>query len=335
MIVNDPGKGPGVRMRRTGIGALPLAVAALALAGCGGGGGGSSGDVTRLDVGVLPITNVAPLYLGIEKGFFRKERLDVHPKISEGGAATIPAVLSGDQQLAYSTTVSLVTASAKALPVQIVAQAARAARTPATSFAGLMVAKDSDIRSPADLAGKTVAVNGLNNVNQVTTDAALRKRGVDVARIKYIEVGLESMQSALESGRVGAAAEVEPFVTLGKRAGERSLLDNYMEAQRGLAIGQYFTSRQYAQKNADVVKRFTRAVDRSMRYAQSHPAEARKVVLTYTKIKPPIAKRMKLPTWTTGVTRGDVETATKLTRAAGLLKKDPNVDELLPSGVGG
>jgi NitT/TauT family transport system substrate-binding protein len=63
------------------------------------------GAVARLDVGVLPITNVAPLYVGIEKGFFRKERLDVRPKISEGGAATIPAVLSGDQQLAYSTTV--------------------------------------------------------------------------------------------------------------------------------------------------------------------------------------------------------------------------------------
>src|SRR3954467_9114511 len=111
------------------------------MAGCGSGTAQTSGGVTKLKVGVLPITNVAPLYLGIKKGFFKQEKLDVKPQVSEGGAATVPAVISGDQQLAYSTTVSLVTAAAKGLPVQIVSQAARAARTPKTSFAGLMVLK--------------------------------------------------------------------------------------------------------------------------------------------------------------------------------------------------
>jgi len=291
--------------------------------------------VVKLRVGVLPITNVAPLYLGVKKGFFRQEKLAVTPQVSEGGAATVPAVVSGDQQLAYSTTVSLVTAAGKGLPVRIVAQAARAARTPSTSFAGLMVPKKSPIRSPAQLAGKTIAVNGLNNVNQVTTDAALRKRGVDVSHIKYIEVPLESMGSALDKGSVDAAAAVEPFVTLGKRAGQRSLLDNYMGAQPGLAIGQYFTSEEFAKKNPDVVKRFTRAMDRSTRYAQSHPAEARKVVLSYTKISPPVAAKMNLPTWTTGVTESDVKTAVKLTKASGLLKGSPDVKALLPEGAGG
>jgi NitT/TauT family transport system substrate-binding protein len=313
-----------------------LAIAtALAMAGCGSGTAQTSGGVTKLKVGVLPITNVAPLYLGIKKGFFKQEKLDVKPQVSEGGAATVPAVISGDQQLAYSTTVSLVTAAAKGLPVQIVSQAARAARTPRTSFAGLMVLKKGGPRSPAQLAGKTIAVNGLNNVNQVTTDAALRKRGVDVSHIKYIEVPLESMASALKNGRVDAAAAVEPFVTLGEQDGQRSLLDNYMGAQPGLAIGQYFTSEQFAKKNPDVVKRFAAAMDRSMRYAQSHPAEARKVVLSYTKISPPVAAKMKLPTWTTGVTQSDVRTAVTLTKAAGLLKGNPDVNKLLPAGSGG
>ena len=78
---------------------------------------------------MLPITNVAPLYVGIDKGFFKKEKLKVDPQVSEGGAATVPAVLSGDQQIAYSTNVSLVTASSKGLPVRIVAQATRGAET--------------------------------------------------------------------------------------------------------------------------------------------------------------------------------------------------------------
>jgi NitT/TauT family transport system substrate-binding protein len=315
--------------------ALLAAVTAVGAAGCGQGAQVSKGQTAKLTVGVLPITNVAPLYVGIDKGFFKQEKLDVKPQVSEGGAATIPSVLSGDQQIAYSTNVSLVTAASKGLPVQIVSQATRGAETPKTSFAGLMVAKGSRIRSPSQLAGKTIAVNGLANVNEVTTDAALRKRGVDVSTIKYIEVPLESMASSLDSGRVDAAAAVEPFVTLGKQRGQRSLLDNYLEAERGLAIGQYFTTRQYAQKNADVVKRFRSAMNRSMKYTQAHPGEARKAILTYTKIKPAIAERMKLPTWTTGVSRADVETAAKLTKQSGLLKGNVDAKELLPDGRGG
>jgi len=312
-----------------------VAAAAVAVAGCGGGSAADEGGTVTLKVGVLPITNVAPLYLGEQKGFFKDEQLKVVPEVSEGGAATIPAVLSGDQQLAYSTTVSLVTAASKGLPVRIVAQAARGAETPKTSFAGLMVGPDSVIKDPEQLAGKTIAVNGLNNVNQVTTNASLAKRDVDFKGIKYIEVPLENMADALGTGKVDAAAAVEPFVTLGKDAGQRSLFDNYMEADRGLAIGQYFTSEEYAQENPDVVERFTRAVDRSMEYAQDHPEEARKVVLDYTKIKPAVAEKMKLPTWTTGVTKEDVDLAVEMTKQSGFIDKDPDVEKLLPEGSGG
>jgi NitT/TauT family transport system substrate-binding protein len=315
---------------------LTMAAAlALLAAGCGGGSGADEGGVVTLKVGVLPITNVAPLYLGQKKGFFREEDLKVVPEVSEGGAATIPAVLSGDQQLAYSTTVSLVTAASKGLPVRIVAQATRAAETPKTSFAALMVAPDSAIRDARQLEGKTIAVNGLNNVNQVTTNAALAKRGVDFESIEYIEVPLENMADALNTGKVDAAAEVEPFVTLGKQDGQRVLFDNYMEADRGLAIGQYFTSEEYAQENEDVVERFTRAIDRSMKYAQDHPEEAREIVLDYTQIKPAVAQRMKLPTWTTGVTREDVELAVEMTKDSGFIEKNPDVERLLPEGAGG
>ncbi len=56
-----------------------IAAALLALAGCGDDGGSSGarkeGGVTKVKVGVLPISNVAPLYLGMKKGFFKAEGL--------------------------------------------------------------------------------------------------------------------------------------------------------------------------------------------------------------------------------------------------------------------
>jgi ABC-type nitrate/sulfonate/bicarbonate transport system substrate-binding protein len=57
---------------------------ALALAACGGdddaGGGGSADKPVTLKVGVIPIADVAPLYVGIEQGFFKAEGLEIDPK---------------------------------------------------------------------------------------------------------------------------------------------------------------------------------------------------------------------------------------------------------------
>src|SRR5688500_5028908 len=82
---------------------LVLIGCALAIAGGGGGdesasqsgSGGDSGQPARLKVGVIPIADVAPLYVGIEQGYFKDEELTIEPQIAEGGAAIATSVMSG------------------------------------------------------------------------------------------------------------------------------------------------------------------------------------------------------------------------------------------------
>src|ERR671918_2521004 len=84
-----PGKATrGVPVCRV-MGAL-VAALLLLLAGCGGDDEDSAlaageNEVTTLTVGVLPIGNAAPLYLGMEKGFFREERLELKAQVAQGG----------------------------------------------------------------------------------------------------------------------------------------------------------------------------------------------------------------------------------------------------------
>src|SRR5215217_7604348 len=102
---------------------LVLAVACALLVGaCGDDEGDAGGGVTTLKVGVIPIADVAPLYLGREEGFFEDEQLKIEPQLAEGGAAILPAVLSGDFQIGFSNTISLLIAGSKDLPVQIISQ---------------------------------------------------------------------------------------------------------------------------------------------------------------------------------------------------------------------
>jgi hypothetical protein len=82
-----------------------------------------------------------------------------------------------------------------------------------------MVTEDSPIRGYAGLAGKTIAVNALENVADVTLKAALDEHGVDHTQVKYLEVRFADMLAALDAGRVDAAFLAPPFETIARRSG--------------------------------------------------------------------------------------------------------------------
>ena len=218
-----------------------IALLAALVAGCGddeessgGGGGGGEAEAQTLKVGVIPIADVAPMYLGMDKGFFEEEGLKIEPHLAEGGAAIIPAVLSGDDQIGFSNTTSLIIAASKNLPVQIISQGVLAGTGKKDAWDGVVVPKGSDIKELADLEGKTVAVNTLNNVSQIVVNTAMKEAGADYTKVKYVEVPFPDMNAALESGRVDAAFEVEPAYSGALAAGGKSLSNAYEETGREL-----------------------------------------------------------------------------------------------------
>jgi NitT/TauT family transport system substrate-binding protein len=309
-----------------------LVLAGGGLAACGDDGEEEEGGQARpatLNVGVIPIADVAPLYLGVKKGFFRQEKITIKPKLAEGGAAITPAVVSGDFQIGFSNTISLLIAASKNLPVQIISQGVLGGKDESQAWADLLVLKDGDVKEPKDLEGKTIAVNTLNNICEVTIKASLEPRGVDVSKLKFTEVPFPDMNAALEGGRVDGACVVEPFVSQGKAGKARGIDPFYVRTAPDLTVATYFTSRRYAEQNPGVVDRFVRAMNKSLDYAQGHPEEARKVLLDYTQIPPEAAERIKLPIWRSELTEDTIERLSDLSKKYGLIEEEPNLDELI------
>lgn len=320
----------------TGRRLVVLALAcALALGACGDddeGDGGGSGEATKpvtLKVGVIPIADVAPIYLGAKKGFFRQEKLTIQPQLAEGGAAIVPSVISGEYQIGFSNTTSLIIAASKGLPVRIIAQGVLGGTGAEDAWDAVLVAKGSLIRSAKDLEGKTVGVNTLNNVGPLTINTALEKRGVDYDKVKYVEVPFPEMNAAIEAERVDAGWVVEPFVSQGTAAGSRELLHPYEETARDFTVATYFVSQPYLDENPGVVDRFVKAMNRSLEYAATHPDEVRQVVLDYTKIPPKAAESMKLATWRPDLNRPTIEQTADLAVKYGFADKRPDLDELI------
>jgi NitT/TauT family transport system substrate-binding protein len=311
-----------------------LAVAAmLAATACGSSkktAPPAPGQPDKVNTGVIAIVDVAPIYLGKDKGFFSKRNIDLTLTTAQGGAAIVPAVISGQYQFGFSNTISLLLGASQNVPVKVVCNGNNSTGVDGKDFAGLFVKADSPVRSPKDLAGKTVAANTLKNIVDTSVRASVRKDGGDPAAVKFVELPFPEQVAALQAGRVDAIFVVEPFQQAAVAAGARKIASSYVDAAPNLTVAMYFTSTQLAASNPDLVKRFTEAMKESLAYADSHPDEARAVLATYTKITPEVRAALTLPKWPADINRQSVQTLADLASGDGLLTKKPDIGALLP-----
>ena len=322
-------------MRRQLVPWLALATIALSITACGSddepSGDASNGatKTTTVSVGVIPIIDVAPLYLGIQKGFFTSRNLEVKPVPAQGGAAIVPAVMTGSQQFGFSNVVSLLVGRDKGIPLTSIAAGASSTGDPAQDVNAVLVAKGSTLQSAKDLEGKKVAVNTLNNIGDTTIRTAVEKAGGDPSKIQFVELPFPDMPAQLAKGNVDAVWESEPFRSAILGAGGRVLFDNLTETHPKLQIAQYFTSEKYKSENPDVVEGFVAGLNESMEYASAHPDEVRAVLGTYTKLTPEVAAKVVLPAWPTELDSDSTTVVGEAAQKYGTLAKAPDVSGLL------
>ena len=305
--------------------ALAAALAAASAAPAGA----QTADV-NLRVGVLPIVDVAPLYLGMSKGFFKDEHLTIEPVVAQGGGAVAAAVISGDEQFGYGNVVSMMLAVAHGLPMQAVTDGSQSLADGHHDNIQLMVAASGPIKTLKDFNGKTLAVNALNTISEIMIKDVLERHGVDVATVKFVELPIQEMAAALKQGRVDIAMETEPFLTAAKSADQRPMLEPYDEYAKRVTLATYFTASGYAADHPDIVARFRRAMLKSLAYTSAHIDEARRIIPVYTKIDATTAANMALVDWSLSI---DLPSIAQLQRSMikqGLLAKEVDLKALFP-----
>jgi NitT/TauT family transport system substrate-binding protein len=310
---------------------LVVLTAALALfaTGCGS-DSGASGGPDEVKVGLISILDVAPIYLGKEKGFFAERDIQLTLQPAEGGTETIPSVLSGNQQFGFSNVVTLLLAQAQGLPVKVVSNGTNSTGVDGEDFGALMVGEGSAIQSVKDLAGKKVAVNTFQNVVELAVRASALKAGIDPETIEYVKLPFPDMPAALSEGRADAVFVVEPFQQIVLSQGGRALASSLVDTAPDLSVAMYFTSKQLLGENPDLVRRFTDAMNESLAYADAHPDEVRQILPTYTKIGPEVIPDMVLPKWPADINTESVETIAELAQQEKVLPKKPDIADLMP-----
>jgi len=309
--------------RRAGRLAL-MVVSALSAAACGGSSGGSApaqatgsgGGTTNIVVGSLPVIDTAGLQVALKEGFFKQAGLNVTVKSVTQSTAAIPDLLHGSiDVIGGGNYVSFFEAEANGtFPVEILAPAVDCT---ADTY-GVVAMPSSGITKPADLAGKTIAVNLTQNIQTLTTSAVLAADGVSASSLHYVQIPFPDMGAALQANRVAAISAVEPFLAGALAAGGKLVTSTCTGSMADFPLSGYVTTRTWAQQHASAARAFQQALEKGNAYADSHPSLVRSLLPTYTKITAKAAANMPLGSYPDTLEVAPMQRVATLMRGGGL-----------------
>jgi NitT/TauT family transport system substrate-binding protein len=252
--------------------------------------------LTSLTVGTIPITSVlAPLALGQKQGFFADEGLDLKTTTAAGGASYLSALKNGQIQAYAGAIFPIIPSYANGLKLRVIS-GVNSYSSDNPSLDEELVTVDPNIKSAADLVGKTVAVNTLGSVAELAERLYFKDNGIDPNKVNFVALGFPDMPGALSSGSVDAIDEAEPFLSqaLAEISGAHSIAKPYLSIADPVIISGWVTSAEYDDANHDVLLRFYRAFEKSKDYAREHLDEVRQVMVETVGMDEALAKSMTL-----------------------------------------
>ncbi len=310
--------------------AIATAFVIVTSAGCTSSPGAPSGadaaGLTRVDVGVLPIIDNAPVFIALQHGLFRAQGLDVTPVVLNSGEAATQELLSGKLQFAFSNYVTTILAASQGAKLRVVADGAQT--LPDTNV--IMIAKGSAIRSVQDLRGKMIAVNALGNIGSLMVGSTLQTYGVPVNSVKFKVLAFPQMAAALQDRSVDAAWMAEPFITqAGEQIGAEELADTASGAMTDFPISGYAALLEYAQQHPSTVAAFQRAIVQAQALAATRSVVEQALPTYINGIPSQLVAAVHLDSYPTSLSQARLQRVADEMLEAGMLRHPFDTRQLL------
>ncbi|NQU14670.1 MAG: ABC transporter substrate-binding protein [Desulfobacteraceae bacterium] len=192
---------------------------------------------TKVKVGVLKLTSSAPIFIAVEKGFFKEQGLDIEQVFFRSAQPVAVAMASGDIVVgATGITAGLYNAIAGGFKMKIVADKGR--EWEGYQLCGIMVSKkawDKGLRTLKDLKGHRVGVTQIGSTFHYMLGNMLEKNGMTLEDVKVTPLGgVKSMMDTVASDQIETAFMVQPFCSVmeAKKMGHRMLwVSDYLTYQ--------------------------------------------------------------------------------------------------------
>lgn len=278
-------------------------------------------------VGILKMAALTNPWVAKKEGIFQKNGLDATLAEFRTGAEAAAALHGGSIDIILMIPGTAMTANERGFDMVAIFQN-ETAKTQGPDSGSIQVLKDSNIQSLKDLAGKRVAVSQLHSQNTVGAQMLIKKAGVDLSSVQFLELPFPTHYDALKNKSIDAVVTVDPYTTQLQASGIGRVISwNYVESIPQQPLGAWFVKRAYLQKNADIVARFNKSIKESIDYMNADADRARAQVVAFTGLDPALVKSMPLIIWDYNVRPDRWKKVIDLMVQTGELKKPHNPEE--------
>jgi NitT/TauT family transport system substrate-binding protein len=302
-------------------------VALLLVSGaCVGTGSAQSTPAVRL--ATSPAETYAQAFYAQDLGFYQKAGVDVNVDTLATGAAVSTAVLNGADDIGVATMINLANAVTRGIPIVIIAPATMS--TPAAPTGVLCVAKSSAYMTAKDFDGQTIAVPALKQTADLAARAWLSKGGLDPARAHIIEAPFTEMASSLANGTYAGAVISEPALTKTIKGGNvRCFPEAFAAIAPTFMLAAWFTTKAYADKNPDLVRKVAAALTQAGAWANAHQFDSAAIVARVNKIDVETIRGEIRPVYAEAIRLGDIQPQLDAGYKFGFLTRPVTAAELM------
>ena len=218
-----------------------------------------------------------PLWVTYEAGLFKKYGLTAELILISGDAASIQAMLANELHFANAAGSTPIQAKLQGADLVIIASSYN------LMAYGFVVHKD--IRSPADLKGKKIAISRLGGITELSAQLSLEKLGLGPKDMTLIQAGPDAQRIlAVQTGAVAATVLSPPGLFAATAQGLRMLVDLSGHGVK-YPTGVMVTTRSYLARNRPVVKKFLMAFIEGLQVYKERKDFTVGVMQKYTKLK--------------------------------------------------
>ncbi|MBI3127404.1 MAG: ABC transporter substrate-binding protein [Candidatus Tectomicrobia bacterium] len=213
--------------------------------------------------------DIPPFFLGVEKGYYKAEGLDVEILDGTGSGDAVRVMSAGSYEFGFADFGSLLAGRIQGAKVKAVMGLLQ------QGGGAFLYMKDSGIQTFKDLKGKTIAMSP-GGSEDASIRAVMAKNGLSMEDVKWTYMPGMGKVFAVLGGTAHATGtlwnKMVPLMEVksGKKVGYFSFADLGVNIlHKGV-----FVNTDYLAKNGDTVRRFNRATQRAWMEAQKNPEAA-------------------------------------------------------------
>ncbi|MGY3448722.1 ABC transporter substrate-binding protein [Bradyrhizobium sp. USDA 4353] len=162
---------------------------------------------TRLRLGVLRLSSSAPVFIALDKGYFREAGLDVELKFFDAAQPIAVATATGDVDVGVTAfTAGLYNLAGKGALKIIAGMSRDRPGFPLIGYFASNKAYEAGLKTPKDIAGKRVAMTQVGSSFHYSVGLLADKYGFKLADVKIVPLqSMSNMAAAIKGETVDAA----------------------------------------------------------------------------------------------------------------------------------